>query len=289
MDIYIASLGFGLVAAAVLAVAAVGFTMQFGITDVLNLSYGAVLIVGAYVTYELGRRGVSVWIALIVSAAAGAAISFLLNRFVFTPFAKRKTSHIGMVIITLAVGIILQNVLLAAEGPDGVSIRINPGHTFKVGSLEITSVQIAIIAISVAVMAAIHFLLTYSSLGKAMRATSADPTLARNCGIDTSRIVNITWLVTGALCGLSGTIFGIDSGSFTPASAGVFIVVVLAAAVVGGVGRPYGAMVGALLVGVTTEISAVAFAPEYKNVVAFTLLLVVMVLRPQGLFVRGKA
>lgn len=289
MNIYIASISFGLVSAAVLAVAALGFTMQFGITDVLNLSYGAVLIAGAYLTYELSRHGISVWIGLAASGVMGALLSLLLNRIVYAPFARRRTSHIGMVIVTLAVGIILQNVLLGVAGPNAVSINVNPGRTLQWGGLKLTTVQLIIIGISVVTMIAIHALLTYSRLGKAMRATAANSTLAKNCGIATGRIVNITWLLTGALCGMSGTIFGIDSGSFTPSSAGIFLVVVLAAAIVGGVGSPYGAMVGALLIGLATELSAAAISPAYKQVIAFAMLVAVMVLRPQGLLVRRAA
>jgi len=155
------------------------------------------------------------------------------------------------------------------------------------GLLQLTSAQLGIIALSVALMASIHALLRFTRLGKAMRATASNPNLARNCGIRTGRVISVTWLITGALCGIAGTVFALDSGSFVPSSAAGFIVVILAAAILGGVGQPYGAMLGALLIGEVTELSAAAWSPDYKDVIAFVLLLIVMVARPQGILLRG--
>lgn len=289
MSVFIASLGFALVSASVLAIAGVGFTLQFGVTDVMNLAYGSVLIAATYVTYVLHQHGVNIWLALIVSGVMGALISVFINSFVYTPFLRRKTSHIGMVIVTLAVGLILANVLLAIAGPDGVALNADQGATLRWGALDLTALQVGIIVLSVVLMVAIHVLLTYTRLGKAMRATAANPGLARNCGVRTSRVITATWLISGALCGIGGAVFGMNVGAFTPASAGTFLVVVLAASIVGGVGRPYGAMVGALLIGFSTEVTAAVLSPQYKYVVAFGLLFIAIALRPQGLFVRTAA
>jgi len=287
MGVYIAALGFGLVSAAVLAVAAVGFTMQFAITDILNLAYGGVMIAGAYVAYFLNQRGVNIWIDMMASAAAGAVISVLLNRFLYTPFQRRKASHVTLIIVTLATGIIITNAMLGFAGPNSVTYTFNGGPTLRWGSFQLTSAQLGIIALSVALMASIHALLRFTRLGKAMRATASNPNLARNCGIRTGRVISVTWLITGALCGIAGTVFALDSGSFVPSSAAGFIVVILAAAILGGVGQPYGAMLGALLIGEVTELSAAAWSPDYKDVIAFVLLLIVMVARPQGILLRG--
>jgi branched-chain amino acid transport system permease protein/neutral amino acid transport system permease protein len=138
-------------------------------------------------------------------------------------------------------------------------------------------------------MLAIHALLTYTRLGKAMRATAANPTLARNCGIPTRRVIDLVWLITGALCGLAGVVAALNAGTFTIDSGAAFLITILAAAVLGGVGQPYGAMIGAVLIGLITELSAAAWSPEYKDVVAFGVLVVVMVLRPQGLLAKRGA
>jgi branched-chain amino acid transport system permease protein/neutral amino acid transport system permease protein len=155
--------------------------------------------------------------------------------------------------------------------------------------MVLTNVQVVIIGIAVLLMVAIHGLLTFTRLGKAMRATAANPSLARSCGIPTSRVIDIVWLVTGALCGLAGTVAAMNSDSFAVSNGAAFLITILAAAVLGGAGQPYGAMLGAVLIGLMTELSAAAISAEYKEVAAFAVLVVVMVLRPQGLLAKVGA
>jgi branched-chain amino acid transport system permease protein/neutral amino acid transport system permease protein len=122
-----------------------------------------------------------------------------------------------------------------------------------------------------------------------MRATSANPTLARNCGIPTQRVVDAVWLITGALCGMAGVVAAMNSDSFSVASGAAFLIPIIAAAVLGGAGQPYGAMIGAVIIGLVTELSAAQWPANYKEVVAFGILVAVMVLRPQGLLARRGA
>ena len=287
MSLFLASLGFGLVTAAVLAIAAVGFTMQFAVTDVLNLAYGAVMIASAFVAYALNQAGVNVWIGLLAAAAAGAVGSVLLNQGIYTPFQRRigdaARSRITLVIVSLGMTLIIEFGLQAIVGGTSVSYTMSQGPTVKAGGLVLTAVQFVIIGLAVVVMAAVHGLLRYTKLGKAMRATSANRSLARNCGIRTGRIVTVTWAVTGALCGIAGTVFAINNGSFGATSADLFLVVILAAVFLGGPGSAYGAMHGALIIGLATEISAAYITPSYKDVIAFAVLLIMLAVRPSGL------
>ena len=287
MSLFLASLGFGLVTAAVLAIAAVGFTMQFAVTDVLNLAYGAVMIASAFVAYALNQAGVNVWIGLLAAAAAGAVGSVLLNQGIYTPFQRRigdaARSRITLVIVSLGMTLIIEFGLQAIVGGTSVSYTMSQGPTVKAGGLVLTAVQFVIIGLAVVVMAAVHGLLRYTKLGKAMRATSANRSLARNCGIRTGRIVTVTWAVTGALCGIAGTVFAINNGSFGATSADLFLVVILAAVFLGGPGSAYGAMLGALIIGLATEISAAYINPSYKDVIAFAVLLIMLAVRPSGL------
>jgi len=287
MSLFLASLGFGLVTAAVLAIAAVGFTMQFAVTDVLNLAYGAVMIASAFVAYALNQAGVNVWIGLLAAAAAGAVGSVLLNQGIYTPFQRRigdaARSRITLVIVSLGMTLIIEFGLQAIVGGTSVSYTMSQGPTVKAGGLVLTAVQFVIIGLAVVVMAAVHGLLRYTKLGKAMRATSANRSLARNCGIRTGRIVTVTWAVTGALCGIAGTVFAINNGSFGATSADLFLVVILAAVFLGGPGSAYGAMLGALIIGLATEISAAYITPSYKDVIAFAVLLIMLAVRPSGL------
>ena len=289
MSILIAAFGFGLVSMSVIALAAVGFTMQFGITNIINLAYGEVMIASAYVAYYIDNAGVSIWIAMLAGAAFGAVFSFAINRLVYAPFQRKGTSHLGMVIVTLAVSLMISNVMLPIVGYFSVSYRERFSNLLRFGSIALTVNQIAIIALAIAVMILIHALLRYTRLGKAMRATAANATLARNCGIPTQRVIDGVWLITGALCGLAGVVAALDSDSFTIASGAGFLITALAAAVLGGAGQPYGAMIGAVVIGLVTELSAAVWSPDYKQVVAFALLVLVMVLRPQGLLAKRGA
>jgi branched-chain amino acid transport system permease protein/neutral amino acid transport system permease protein len=283
MSVFVASIGFGLVTAAVLALASVGFTLQFAVTNVLNLAYGGVMIVAAYAAYSLNHAGVNVWLAAIAGIAVGAVASVLLNSVIYTPFQRRGASPIAMVIVALGMTLILTFGTQALAGPTNVSYSMSQGATVKVGSIELTVAQLVLIALSIVVMLLVHALIRYSRLGKAMRATAANRALARNCGIRTDRVVMSTWLISGALCGLAGVSFGIDSGTFGATSTDVFLVLILAAVFLGGPGEAYGAMLGALVIGLATEMSASVIVSSYKDVIAFVILLAMLTVRPNGL------
>ncbi|MCL2581529.1 MAG: branched-chain amino acid ABC transporter permease [Streptosporangiales bacterium] len=283
MTAFLSSLGFGLVTASVLAIAATGFTLQFGVTDVLNLAYGAVMTAGAFVAYVLNAAGVSVWIGLVVAMIVCGAGSVLLNACVYAPFQRRGVSPITMVIVSLGMTLIIEFGVQAAAGGTSVSYSMSDGPSLRAGGLDLSVVQLVVIGLSLLVMAGTHVLLRYTRLGKAMRATAANKTLARNCGIRTGRVIAVTWAVTGALCGLAGVVFAMDAGSFGATSTDLFLVLILAAVFLGGPGQAYGAMLGAVIIGVATEVSAAYITPDYKYVIGFVILLVMLGVRPSGL------
>jgi len=157
------------------------------------------------------------------------------------------------------------------------------GTTYRAGGLILSGVQLVIIGLSIVVMLATHALLRYTRLGKAMRATAANRTLARNCGIRAGQVITVTWAITGAMCGLAGTVFAIDLGSFDATSTDLFLILILAAVFLGGPGQPYGAMLGAVIIGIATEVSAAFVPADYKYVIAFLVLLIMLGIRPAGL------
>jgi branched-chain amino acid transport system permease protein/neutral amino acid transport system permease protein len=283
MTIFLASVGFGLVTASVLAVAAIGFTLQFGVTDVLNLAYGAVMIAGAYIAYVINQAGLNIWVGLVVAVVACSAGSVLLNSGIYTPFQRRGATPITLVIVSLGMTLIIEFGTQAIAGGTSVSYTMAQGPSVRAGGLALTAVQLVVIGLSVLVMIGTHVLLRYTRLGKAMRATAANKTLARNCGIRTSRVITLTWAITGALCGLAGVIFAMDAGSFDATSTDLFLILILAAVFLGGPGQAYGAMLGAVVIGLATEISAAYITPSYKYVVAFVALLLILGIRPTGL------
>ncbi len=283
MSIFISSIGFGLVTASIIALAAVGFTLQFGATNILNLAFGDVMIASAFVAYLANNLGLNIWLCVLVGAVFGALASLLLNRLLFTPFLRRGTKLFGMVIVTLAAGLVIQNILLAITGSQFVSYSMDVGRTVNLGSVVLTTAQLVIMAVAVVAMFAIRFLLVRTRLGKAMRATASNASLARSCGINTGRIVNLVWLISGALCGVAGVTLGINTTSFDTSTGSEVFVVIIAAAVLGGIGDAYGSMLGALVIGLTTEVSAVVVSPAYKNATAFLILVLVLLIRPEGI------
>ena len=289
MNVFIEAVGFGIAAGAVIALGAVGFTVQFGISNVLNITYGALMTLAAYLGYAVLTAGTGVWLALALVAAAIAFASVLFNRLLIAPLRRRGTGFVGVVIVTVAAGIIIQYCIVAIAGPDTYSYGQQAGSTVRLAGLVFTTSQLIIIAVTVAAMFALHLLLTRTQIGRAMRATSANPTVARSCGIPTERIIDLTWLISGALCGAAGVALAISTVSFDFTLGPTFLIYMIAAAVLGGIGQPYGAMLGGLVVGVMSQVAAAYTNPAYQDVYAFLILIAMLLIRPRGLFSAGVA
>ena len=283
MSQVVPAIGFGLITASILAIAAVGFTLQFSVTNILNLAYGDIMTACAFAAYIANHAGVNIWVSLVIAALFGAVFSMALNRFVYFQFVRRGTRLFGMIIVTIAVSLIIQNVLLAIFRPTFFSYQASPGPSYNFGGMIFTASQLAIIGIAVVAMLVVHLLLTRTRLGKAMRATATNPGLARSCGVATDRVIDAAWLLSGALCGIAGVAFVLNTATFSEVTGASFLVPIIAAAVLGGIGQPYGAMLGATTIGLASEISASLINPSYKGVVAFAILIVVLLVRPQGI------
>ena len=283
MSAFIAAVGFGLVTAAVLAIASVGFTLQFGVTNVFNLAFGDTMTASAFIAYIVTQEGLGLWLAIVCGGLFGAGFSVLLNRVVYAPFIRRGTRLFGMIIVSIAVSLVMSNTMQAIWGANFFSLNIAPSPTVQWGPLVFTRIEIGMMGFSLVAMAIIHVLLRHTSLGRAMRATATNAALARNCGIATDRVIDAVWALSGLLCGLGGVALVLEVTSFSSNTGDEFIIPILAAAVLGGIGQPYGAMLGALVIGIATETSAVVISPQYKELVAFVILIVVLLLRPQGI------
>ncbi len=284
MSLVIEAIGFGIATGAVIALGAVGFSVQFGISNILNITYGALMTLAAYVGYALVNRGVNAWLALVIGAIVVGVVSVAYNRVLLAPLVRRGTRAIAMVIVTVSAGIILQYVIVAIAGPDSHSYGEQSGATLHLLGFTLSAGQVAIIVLTAVVMLALHLLLTRTTLGKAMRATSSNRTLARSCGIATDRVSDIAWLISGSLCGAAGVALAITTVSFDFSLGSLFLIPMIAAAVLGGIGQPYGAMLGGLIVGVSSEVAAAVTNPNYKDVVAFVILIAFLLIRPRGLF-----
>ena len=283
-SVIVYSIGFGIVTASILALAAVGFTLQFGVTNILNLAFGDIMTSAAVVGYGVNAIGGNIAESLAAGAVFGAITSTLLNRYLYTPFVRHGTKLFGMVVVTLSVGIIFQNVILGWLGPNFFSYKLPLSKTYDVAGMFFTSSQFMIVGLAISVMIAVQLLLTRTRLGKAMRATAANPGLAQASGIATDRVIDAAWLISGALCGLSGVVLVLNTTTFQSTTGNDFLVIIIAAAMLGGVGRPLGALIGAVILGLATEVSAAYINPSYKEVIAFVVLVVVLLVRIGGLF-----
>ena len=291
MDIFLNSMGFGLVTASILALAAVGLTLQFGMTNYVNFAYGDFMTLGAYLTWTLNvGLGWPFWPALFVGALLMAIPVLAISRFVLDPFTRRAGPSFHILIVTFAVSLILSNLILAIWGGDIQNYNVGTDMPVNLGPFILSVQQLGVIGLAVVVMVAIHVLLTRTKLGKAMRAISDDKSLAEVAGIPTQRVTTIVWVLSGVLAGLAGGVLALNVGSFDPNVGVTFLFVIFAAVVFGGIGRPYGAMAGALVIGLVVEVSAVFIPSAYKLDVAFLVLVGVLLVRPAGiasLFARG--
>jgi len=284
--------GFGLVTASVLAIAAVGLSLQFGITNYINFAYGDFMALGAYLAYYFNAEAVhmNIWLAMVIGALIMGVFAVLINRFLLSPFARRFNKTFYVLIVTFGLSLILLNLVDSIWGSNNRTYSMKLEIYKHIGPFLLNKYQITVMIISVVLMLAIHLMLKTTRLGKSMRAMSDNTTLAMTSGIDTKRITTITWFLSGSLAGLAGTVLGITESQITPASGELFLFVIFAAVIVGGVGSIYGAMAGAVLIGLSTEVSAAYINPAYKYDVAFVLLILTLLFRPNGLFSRpGKA
>jgi branched-subunit amino acid ABC-type transport system permease component len=282
VDTFFLGVGFGLVTASVLAISAVALTLQFSVTDVPNFSHGELMTIGAYTALEAQSFTSNLLVGALLAAASGSALALILN-LLLRRFIRAGAKRFVLFVITIAYGLLLQNVYQLVWGVDTRAYKLPLSEVHHIGPMILTGRQLAIIAIAVLAMLAVHVMLRYTKFGKAQRAVADNKELARVTGISVGRVVTITWLITGAMAGLAGFILGMTVGAITPTLGFNFLLTVFAAVIIGGLGKPYGAMAGALIIGLVTEVSALYIDPDYTSVLAFAILLLALAFRPQGL------
>jgi branched-chain amino acid transport system permease protein/neutral amino acid transport system permease protein len=284
MHLLIDAIGFGIAAGAVIALGAVGFTVQFGISNILNITYGALMTLAAYLGLVFLGLGINIWLSVVLGGLLVGLLSVAFHRTLLAPLQRKGSRPFTLIIVTVAAGIVLQYVIVAIVGSQAQSYGPQQGATLHLLGMTLSAGQLAIILGTAALMLGLHLLLTRTTLGRAMRATSSNRTLAQSCGIPTDRISDIAWLISGALCGAAGMALAITIVSFDFTIGPIFLIPMIAAAVLGGIGQPYGAMVGGLVIGLVTQVIGAFWDPAYKDVIAFAILIAMLLIRPRGLF-----
>jgi branched-subunit amino acid ABC-type transport system permease component len=280
-------LAFGVVDGALLSISSVAFTMQFGVTNLVNFAFGEFITFGAFSTYSVDRHlHISFPEALLVGGVASALLAYIVGHFLYAPFFRRRPQVLFGLVMTFGASLVLGNVWLAIWGANFYQLPYFQGtpKTYHVWQVAITQLDIIIVGISVVGLILVHGLLRYTKLGRAMRAMADDSQLARTCGLRVGRITDVTWLITGFLAGAAGVVQAVQVRGFDATLGDTYVYVIFAAAVLGGVGRPYGAMLGAIIVGIFTQLSVPVLGSTVSPVVVFGILVLVMLLRPQGLF-----
>lgn len=278
----VSSLAFGVVLASIIALAAMGFTVQFGLTNVLNLSFGAVMTVGGFAAYMGNSRGFGGWLGLLVGGAAGAVLTLVLGRGVFKAYARRGAKLFEMMMVTLGLSLVINYAIQAITHNNIYQFTVLQSTPLQLGSILITRTQLVIILIAVAALVALQALLRLTKLGKALRAMASDPDLARASGIRTGRIVVFTWLLSGFLCGMAGVVYIINAQSIGYTTGQLFLPLVIAAAILGGAGSPLGAALASVIMGIVTEVVAAYGNSAYSTIAGFGILVVVLLSRPSS-------
>jgi branched-subunit amino acid ABC-type transport system permease component len=285
-DTLASAVAFGVVLASVIAIAAMGFTLQFGLTNVLNLSFGAVMTVAGFVAYVGTSHGVSAWYGLAFGAIAGAIVTLLVGRGVFTVYARRGTKVFEMMMVTLGLGLVIDYSLQAISHNNIYEFTVLQSAPLRWGPIILTPTQVIIIGIGLAVFVSLEALLRFTRIGKALRAMAADAALARACGIRTGRIVIFTWILSGGLCGLAGVVYIINTQSIGYSTGELALPLVIAAAILGGAGSPTGAVLAALLMGIVTQVVAAYGGSLYSTAAGFGILVVVLLSRPSAVLTK---
>jgi len=281
------SIGFGIITGGVLALAALGLSLLFRTVKFINFSYGDVLALGAYLTFFFN---VTLGLPLLVSALLGmlftGMVGVTIHKTVVKPLKEGvKAGPLTLLIATMGVAFIIRNLILIIWGPEPKMYNVATQEAMQVGPFLITPIQLMAIVISILIMILIYLLLQYTKLGKMIRATSDNLDLARIRGIRTESVVVWTWLISSALSGLAGVMLGL-MGAVDLHMGIEMLLVIFASVIMGGIGNPYGAVVGAMIIGIAMEVSSAFGLSEYKTALAYLLMGVILLLKPKGLFAR---
>ncbi len=276
---------FGLISGSILALASVGLSMIRQTEGFINIAHGQMLTVGAFLGFLMvNTLGLNVFVAGLIAMLAVGLLGVLLAKVVFDPVVGKGA--LAQLFTSIGLAYLLYGLVRIIFG---AKVQFFPnlfGQRFDLGSFNITMGELVIIGLAALSTISLHFFLTRTRLGTWIRATASNPELARLRGIPVKRVSQAVWFVASALAGLAGVMLGV-MGNVSSELGWAQILMVLAAAVLGGLGSIYGVLAAGLLLGLIMDLSALVIPSTYRVVVAFVALVLVLLLRPQGLFTRA--
>ena len=271
----------GVVTGGILALPAVAFSLLWRLLRFPNFAVSTYLTVGAYAAFVLNRGlRAPIELAWLGALVVTGGVALVVDRIAFRPMRDRRP--FSLAITSIGVAFILENVVRFVWSNDFRSFNVPVTRAMSVAGLRIGRDQLLILGVAVVLMVLAQMFLWWTRLGIAMRATADNPLLAAVKGVPTERVIACATLGGGALAGGAGVFLGLDA-SIDPLMGGGLIISVFAAAILGGIGSAPGALAGALIVGIMEEVGTLVVAPTYKTAIGFTIILVVLLVRPTGL------
>jgi branched-chain amino acid transport system permease protein len=273
----------GLMLGGAYALVAIGYTLIFGVLNLLHLAHGEIFMVGAYVGLALALAGFAPWATLGGAMLAAAALGVVVERVAFRP-VRNRGSHVTPLMTTIAVGLVLQHAVVKLYGAEPVAMPPPfASASLDLGPVTVSSLQLLIFGTSVALMALLEVFLRSTSTGMAIRATAENPTVAGLMGINISLAIVATFAIASALAGAAGVLLAWNFTGLSPFFGVKVGLKGLAIMLLGGLGNVTGAMVGGLVVGVVEVLSVAYLASSYRDAFAFALMILILLVRPTGL------
>jgi len=292
MTTFLQQLVNGLSLGSIYALIALGYTMVYGVLRLINFAHGDVYMVGAYVGYYASRRLqgrepsiVSALLVMAIAMAACALLGVLIERLAYRPV--RREARLTLLITAIGVSLFIENLAQLVFGPDPKFFpSLAPRADFHVAGMRLTSEQITVIAVSLLLMYLLRLFVMKTRTGKAMRAVSFSLDAAKLMGISTDWIIAVTFALGSALAAAAGVLIAMQIPKIDPLMGISYGLKAFIAAVLGGIGSAPGAVLGGLLIG-TSEVMVVGYlSSTYRDAIAFGILILVLILRPQGLLGR---
>lgn len=271
----------------VYALFALGFTLIFGVLGVLNLSHGAVFMVGAYAALAaVNHFALPLWSALLLAFVVSGLVGLAIDYLVLRPLRKRDAPHLIPMIATIGVGIALTNGVQGVFGAQNSRFpsRLVPQEILQWGGLRLTVLELGIIFLSFALMAVLIVVMRHSAFGRALRAIAESPRAAYLLGIDVEGLFFVTSFVAAGLGGTAGVLIGLYSNAIFPLMGEPMLHKGIAIIILGGMGDIGGAMLGGLFLGFAEVLSVAYVGSTMRDAIAFGLLFLILLVRPKGLF-----
>ena len=279
----------GLVAAGYIALGAVGLTLIFGTLRIINFAHGDFLTLGAYLTFSIASLGLPFWPAAGLAVVATAIISLFIDWLIWEPMRRARTSTLQLFLVAIGLALVIRYTIQFFAGSQVRSVGQDILSTIEIGPWHMGTLQVLALVVGVGVIAAVGLGLSFTSFGKRIRALADNMALAEVAGIDTRHAVRLTWIVAGALAALAGILYSAAVGSVNPNFGFLILLSLFTAAVLGGIGNAYGALVGGLVIGLTQEWSTLLINARWKPVVGFAILILMLIAMPRGIFGTGRA